>query len=46
MPMAFDTVYDLTRSNQAALISAAYLIFGKNIQVLIIVVKRFKIILD
>lgn len=29
MPMGFDTVYDLTRSHEAALLSAAYLIFGK-----------------
>ncbi|XP_023159697.2 protein O-mannosyl-transferase 2 [Drosophila hydei] len=27
MPMGFDTVYDLTRSHEAALLSAAYLIF-------------------
>ncbi|XP_036671591.3 protein O-mannosyl-transferase 2 [Drosophila suzukii] len=27
MPMGFDTVYDLTRSHEAALLSAAYLVF-------------------
>lgn len=29
MPMAFDTVYDLTRSTEAATVAASYLIFGK-----------------
>jgi len=29
MPMGFDTVYDLTRSHEAALLSAAYLVFGE-----------------
>lgn len=32
MPMGFDTVYDLTRSHEAALLSAAYLIFGKSLK--------------
>ncbi|XP_023031134.1 protein O-mannosyl-transferase 2 [Drosophila willistoni] len=31
MPMGFDTVYDLTRSHEAALLSAAYLIFDVGI---------------
>jgi cation transport regulator ChaB len=30
--MAFETVSDLTGSVQAALVSAAYIIFGKNFQ--------------
>lgn len=29
MPMAFDTVHDLTHSVEAAIIAAGYLIFGK-----------------
>lgn len=31
IPMAFDTVHDLTRSTEAAVVSAAYLIFGKDL---------------
>lgn len=43
MPMAFDTVYDLTQSCEAAVISSIYLIFGKFLVTYMYIIKYLQI---